>query len=50
MRPHALRTARSGSSALQFAPREHVLDWHGAYPNPPRAAPTAGPAAGILKV
>ena len=40
------------AKALRFGLREHVLDWHGVYPNPPdpAGAPLAGPAAGILKV
>ena len=44
--------ASSTAKALRFGPREHVLDWHGVYPNPPdpAGAPLAGPAAGILKV
>ena len=46
------RARKSGDSKLQFSAREHVMDWHGVYPNPtsPEASVTNGPSSGILKV
>ena len=46
------RARKSAGSKLEFSAREHVLDWHGVYPNPttPLATVTNGPASGILKV
>jgi hypothetical protein len=42
--------------SISFGQREHIMDWHGVYPNPPspssEASPSsyAGPSTGILKV
>jgi hypothetical protein len=43
-------------TSISFGQREHIVDWHGVYPNPPspsdEASPSsyAGPSTGILKV